>query len=150
MHDDQQNLTEAVRAGLLPQEGSVLQGDEWIGLTEVALGQWAAPDFVTVMYSQAAVQEHEGVAGFREAMTDWISPYESFRIAIDRVLTEDDRVVFLVRQLGRTKHQNVEIETPSASVWWAKDGRVTQVVFYLDQATALKAAGIGPDRLSGG
>jgi ketosteroid isomerase-like protein len=150
MNDNEQNLTEAARAGFLPQEGTVLQGDEWIGLTEVALTQWAAPDFVTVMHSQAAVQEHEGVAGFREAMTDWISPYETFRVAIDRVLTDADRLVFLVRQLARTKHQNVEIETPSASVWWTKDGRVTQVVFYLDQAAALKAAGIGPDRLSSG
>jgi ketosteroid isomerase-like protein len=150
MTDDEQSLNEAARTGLLPREGTVLEGKEWIGLTEVALAQWAAPDFVTVMHSEAAVQEHEGVTGFKEAMTDWISPYESFQVAIDRVLAEDDRVVFLVRQLAMTKHQNVAIETPSASVWWAKDGRVTQVVFYLDQATALKAAGIDPDRLDAG
>jgi ketosteroid isomerase-like protein len=147
MNDNRQNLTDAASAGFLPQEGTVLDGDEWIGMTEVALAQWAAPDFITVMHSKSAVQEHEGVAGFRGAMTDWISPYESFRIAIDRVLAEDDRLVFLVRQLARTKHQNVEMETPSASVWWAQDGRLTQVVFYLDQATALKAAGIDPGRL---
>ena len=150
MNGNRQSLAEAARAGFLPQEGTVLEGKEWIGLTEVALSEWAAPDFVTVMHSQATVQEHEGVAGFKEAMTDWITPYESFRIAIDRVLAEEDRLVFLVRQLARTKHQNVEIETPSASVWWAKDGRVTQVVFYLDQATALKAAGIDPGRLAAG
>jgi ketosteroid isomerase-like protein len=147
MNDNEQTLRDASGTGFLPQEGTVLEGKEWIGLTEVALAQWATPDFVTVMHSQAAVQEHEGVGGFREAMTDWISPYESFRIAIDRVLAQDEKLVFLVRQLARTKHQRVEIETPSASVWWAKDGRVTQVVFYLDQAAALKAAGIDPDRL---
>ena len=147
MNDNQQSLSEAAQHGFLPQEGTVLEGDEWMGMMELALAEWAAPDFVTVMHSQSALREHEGVAGFREALSDWMSPYESFRLAIDRVLVQDDRLVFLVRQLARTKHQKVEFETPSGSVWWAKDGRLSQVVFYLDQASALKAAGIDPDRL---
>jgi hypothetical protein len=40
----------------------------------------------------------------------------------------------------------VEIETSSASVWWANDGMLTQAVFYLDQRAGLEAAGLDPDR----
>jgi hypothetical protein len=145
------DLVEAIRQGGAFGEGMVLEGREGIGMMEVALAQFAVPDFVTVMHSEAAVREYEGLEGFREALTDWISPYERFRLAIDEVIVPDDKkLVFLVRQIARTKHQSVEIETPSASVWWAQGGRLTQTVFYLDQASALKAAGIDPDRLEAG
>jgi hypothetical protein len=40
----------------------------------------------------------------------------------------------------------VEVETPSATVWWVKDGMLGQAVFYLDQRAGLKAAGLDPDR----
>jgi hypothetical protein len=148
-----QNLGEIVkgiRQGGAFSEGAVLEGEEGIGLMEMFLQEWAVPDFVTVMHSESAAQEYEGIAGFREALTDWITPYERFRLAIDEVIAVDDKLVFLVRQLARTKHQSVEIETPSGSVWWSKDGRLTQAVFYLDQRSALKAAGIDPDRPKGG
>jgi ketosteroid isomerase-like protein len=147
MNDQAQGLTEAMRQGLVPSEGMVLEGLEGIGMMEQALAQWAVPDFVTMMHSKSAVTEYKGLAGFREALTDWISPYERFRLAIDKVILEGDKLVFLARQIVRTKHQSVEIENPSGSVWWTQDGKLTQVVFYLDQAMALKAAGIDPGRL---
>jgi|SRR5262245_34890 len=143
-------LTEAIRQGDFFAEGTVLEGAEGIGLMEWAIAAFAAPDFVTVMHSESAVQEYEGVAGFREALMDWITPYDRFRLAIDEVIVEDDRLVFLVRQLVRTKHRSVELETPSGSVWWSQEGRLTQAVFYLDQRTALRAAGIDPGRPKSG
>ena len=142
-------LTEAILQGDFFGEGTVLEGAEGIGLMERVIAAFAAPDFVTVMHSESAVQEYAGVAGFREALTDWITPYDRFRLAIDEVIVEDDKLVFLVRQLVRTKHQSVELETPSGSVWWSQQGRLTQAVFYLDQQTALRAAGIDPGRPKG-
>ncbi len=145
-----EELIDLIRQGALFSAGTVMDGRETFGLIESLLAERAAPDFVTVMHSDSAVQEHEGVAGFREALTDWMSPYERFRIAIDEVLVKDDKLVFLVRQLVRTNYQSVEIETQSAAVWWLRDGQVRQVVFYLDRQTALKAAGLDPDRQPGG
>jgi ketosteroid isomerase-like protein len=139
-------LTELIQQGAMFARGTVMEGREAFGMIEALLAEAAAPDFVTIMHSQAAVQEYEGIAGFREALTDWMSPYERFRLAFDEVLVENNKVVFLVRQLARTKHQSVEMETPSATVWWAEDGQISQAGFYLDQAMALKAAGIDPDR----
>lgn len=130
--------------------GVVLEGEDWIDLTEQVLVEWAVPDFVTLMDSKSAVQEYQGRDGLREALTDWVTPYESFRVAVDEVLSAgDDKLVFLVRQLARTKHQGVDMETASAAVWSIEGGRVTQTVFYLDQGAALKAAGLDPDRPSG-
>jgi hypothetical protein len=142
-------LVGLIRRGGFFGGGTVLEGREGIGLMEGVLAEFAAPDFITVMHSESAVQEYEGIPGFREALLDWIEPYERFRLAIDETIVKDDKLVFLVRQLARTKHQGVEMETPSGSVWWSENGRLTQAVFYLDQQSALKAAGIDPDRHPG-
>lgn len=144
------DLVQLIRRGDLFGGGTVLEGQQGIGLMESVLAEWAEPDFVTVMHSESAVQEYQGIAGFREALSDWMTPYERFRLAIDEVIVKDDKLIFLVRQLARTKHQGVEIETPSAAVWWSRGGRFNQAVFYLDQHSALEAAGIDPDRRSGG
>jgi hypothetical protein len=145
-----EELVELIRQGSSFARGTVLEGSEAVGQIEGLLANVAAPDFVTVMHSQSATLEYKGIAGFREALTDWMSPYERFRLAIDEVLVEDDKLVFLVRQLARTNYQSVEIETPSATVWWLQDGQVAQAAFYLDQRSALKAAGIDPGRRSAG
>jgi SnoaL-like protein len=145
-----EELIKLIREGVMFGGGTVLEGRDAIGQIELLLANVAAPDFVTVMHSQSAALEYEGIAGFREALTDWMSPYERFRLAIDEVLVKDDKLVFLVRQLARTNYQSVEIETPSATVWWLKDGQVSQAVFYLDRRSALKAAGLDPDRPKAG
>jgi ketosteroid isomerase-like protein len=79
-----------------------------------------------------------------------MSPYEAFRLEIEEVIAKDDTLIFLARQVAATKHQGVEVITESASVWWLRDGRIAQIVFYLDNRAALKAAGIDPDRLASG
>ena len=137
---------ELIRAAGAFAAGTVMDGREMFGMVEGLLAEWAAPEFTTVMHSEHAVLEYTGVAGFREALDDWMSPYERFRLAIDDVVVAEDKVVFLVRQLARTRHQSVELETASATVWWLGDGEIKQVVFYLDQRTALTAAGLDPDR----
>jgi ketosteroid isomerase-like protein len=142
-------LSALIRAGHVFAPGTVLEGRDGVGAMEAVLARWAAPDFVTVMRSEADAAEYEGIDGFRDALTDWISPYERFQMILDEVIVGEDKLVFLVRQVARTKHQGVEIETQSASVWWARDGRLTKADFYLDQRTALRAAGIDPDRPSG-
>jgi hypothetical protein len=141
-----EELLELIRQGVVFAPGMVLEGHQTFDMLEELLPQVAAPDFVTIMHSESAVLEYEGIAGFHEALTDWMSPYDSFRLAFDEVLVEDDKFIFLVRQLARTKHQGVEIETPSGTVWWLERGKIKQAVFYLDQRAALKAAGIDPDR----
>ena len=108
------------------------------------------PDFTTLMVSESAgAQEFSGVEGFKEALSDWISPYESFRLEVDGVLSNEDNLVFLARQVATTRHDAVDVATESASVWRISDGLVSQVTFYLDRQMALQAAGVEPGRQPG-
>jgi ketosteroid isomerase-like protein len=141
-----EELIELVRQGTVLGPGTVLEGPEGIARLGQLLAERADPDFVTVMHSESAAQEYRGMAGFREALTDWMSPYERFRLVIDESIADQDKLVFLVRQVATTKHAGVEVETPSAAIWWFSGGRISQAVFYLEQRAALKAAGIDPDR----
>jgi len=113
-----------------------------IGAVTELLRRNAHQDYVTVMVSESITQDYAGPEGFREAWEDWITPYESFRVELDEVIRLEDKLVFAVRQIVSTRHSSVEVETPSAAVWWFEDGQVRQAAFYLDRRAGLKAAGV--------
>jgi hypothetical protein len=140
-------LIEAIRQGAMFSGGTVLEGSEGIDrMAEILRGN-VHPEFITVMTAESGKpQQYKGIDGFREALSDWISPYQSFRLEIDEAIPLEDRIVFLARQVATTRHGGVEIETPSASVWWLEDGAIRQAGFYLDQRAGLLAAGLDPDR----
>jgi ketosteroid isomerase-like protein len=142
-------LIELIRQGAMFSGGTVLDGSGGIDQMTEILRDNTHPEFVTIMTSESGnPQEYEGVQGFRKALSDWISPYDSFRLEIDEAIPLADKLVFLVRQVATTKHGGVEIETPSASVWWVEDGMIRRASFYLDQRAGLRAAGLDPDRAS--
>jgi hypothetical protein len=130
--------------------GSSLTGDELIESITELLNYNAHPEFATVMTSESVTQDYAGVEGFKEAWNDWLSPYEEFRIELDEVIRLEDKIVFLVRQIATTRHSSVEVETPSATVWWLEDGKIRQAGFYLDRRAGMKAAGLAsPDHPPG-
>jgi ketosteroid isomerase-like protein len=142
-----QDVEELIRSGLPPAPGTVFDGQQWIDeISEVLEGNTDS-DFLTVLTSESETREFHGIDGFREAISDWISPYAEFRIVIEDVIGNENKLVFLAKQIATTKHGGVEVETDSASVWWVRDDLIAQIVFYLDRAAALKAAGIDPGRL---
>jgi ketosteroid isomerase-like protein len=143
-------LADSIRRGEVFAGVTVLEGPEGIEQMAEVLRETGHPDFVTLMVSESAgAQEFSGVEGFKEALSDWISPYESFRLEVDDVLSNEDNLVFLARQVATTRHDAVEVATESASVWRISDGLVSQVTFYLNRQMALKAAGIDPGRQPG-
>jgi hypothetical protein len=130
--------------------GSSVTGEEIIESVTEVLRQFAHHQFVTVMVSESVTESYDGVEGFKEAWSDWLSPYVGFRIEFDEVTHLDNRLLFLVRQVATTQHNAVEIETPSAAVWWLEDGQIRQAAFYLDRRAGMTAAGFEPDRPSTG
>jgi hypothetical protein len=130
--------------------GATVEGNEMIeAVTELLLHN-AHPEYVTLMVSEAGSNDYPGVNGFGEAWSDWISPYDGFRIEVEEALMLEDKLVFTVRQIATMRHSEVEVETSSASVWWFEEGLVRQAAFYLDRQAGLKAAGIDPAPSSGG
>jgi ketosteroid isomerase-like protein len=113
------------------------------------LMELAEPDFEVVMVGPAyagATIEASGADGFREVWTDWTSPFESYRIDLERMIDAGDRVVSLVTMCGKTRTGGVEVEAPGAAVWTLADGRLRRVEFHLDREAALRAAGLTPER----
>ena len=138
-----EELAERILRGDFFGKGTIVDGP--MGIDEMAevLREVAHPEFVTVMVAPSVPpQESRGVDGFKELLHDWISPYESFQFEVEDVIGNDDKLVFLARQVARTKHGGVEVATESASVWWVKEGLVSQAAFYLDRRAGLQAAGI--------
>jgi ketosteroid isomerase-like protein len=125
---------------------AAIDDDERDGRVRGTLMELADPDFEVVMvgpaYSGATV-ETTGVDGFREAWTDWTSPFESYRIDLERMIDAGDRVVSLVCMCGKTRTGGVEVEAPGAAVWTVVDGRLRRVEFHIDREAALRAAGVG-------
>jgi ketosteroid isomerase-like protein len=147
---DQQSLDELaalIRKGEVFGGGSILDGPAGIDQMAEVLREMAHPDFITVMVAEIGPPgEAAGVEGFKELLHDWISPYEKFRLEVEDVLAKDDKLVFLARQVATTRHGGVEVSTESASVWWQREGLISQAAFYLDRRAGLRAAGIDPDR----
>jgi ketosteroid isomerase-like protein len=140
-------LIELISEGGPFSPGSVLEADDMIEAVSQLLRHNAHPDYVTLMVSEAVSLDYAGPEGFQEAWEDWISPYESFRVELDEVIRLEDKIVFTVRQIVKTRQDSVEVETPSAAVWWIEDGQIRQAAFYLDRQAGLKAAGlVAPDR----
>jgi ketosteroid isomerase-like protein len=91
-------------------------------------------------------QERRGVDGFLDAWLDWIQPFETFRVEIEDMTDTGPCLLILVRQIGRPRGADTEIENEGAAVWMFEGDRVARVEFHLDREVAMRAAGLDPDR----
>ncbi len=89
--------------------------------------------------------EYTGFDGFLDAWRDWISPFESYTVELERMIPAGEHVVSLVTMGGTTKMGGPQIQAPAAAVWTLVDGRLRRVEFHLDRDAALRAAGLAPD-----
>jgi ketosteroid isomerase-like protein len=88
-------------------------------------------------------REFTGVAGFVEFLQAWVEPYEEWRIEVDEILDAgEDRVVALLRQLGRMRGSESQVEMRYGVVYSLRDGRISRAVAYATPEQALKAAGL--------
>ena len=110
------------------------------------LREVSEPDFVCRMVGPDGqfVAEERGPEGFLAAWGDWISPFEEFRIEVERTIDAGEHLVDLVRQTALTTRGGVPVETTGAGVWTFREGRLARAEFHLDRAEALRAAGLDP------
>jgi ketosteroid isomerase-like protein len=71
-----------------------------------------------------------------------LEAWEERRLEPQRFLHIDDRVVVLMREYRRGRGSGIEVETDTAVVFTVRQGRVTLIQPYMDQAQALEAAGL--------
>ena len=91
------------------------------------------------VFNPATYEGHDGIRRFyREVREVW----EEFRWEPEDLHDAGDSVVALLHSTGRGRASGVEIDRDVAMVWSVSEGRATALRFYLDQAEAMKAAGL--------
>ena len=86
---------------------------------------------------------YQGVEGLAEGWRDWLAPYESYWLEIEKLIDAgEDDVMVPVRVSARTKRDGVLIEHSPAAIFTVRDGKIVRVRFYLDRDHARKVAGL--------
>lgn len=84
-----------------------------------------------------------GMAGLAEMWREWMEPWDTYSTEVKGVTeTDDDRVLVLIRDRGRLRGSEAEVEQLGASVWSLRDGKITRVEFHSNRESARRAAGL--------
>ena len=81
----------------------------------------------------------EALMSFLQA---WLEPWETYRIEIDDLIDVGERVLVVVREFGRRKDTEFELEQRSYHVWTLKNGKVVRHDSFFERSDALEAAGL--------
>lgn len=86
----------------------------------------------------------DGVATFAITL---VGEIES-AVAIEALFQAGDRVVQYGRTRGTTRTSGTAFDIPECHIWTVRDGRVTEMAFYIDTAAMLEALSGGDDPTS--
>ena len=101
---------------------------------EVAFEDQLLPDHVGETY--------RGYEGIVRATEQWLEPFESLHIELERIVGTGERVVSIHRVQYKARYTGIEAETPLAYVWTFRDRKVIHIHAYRDPAEALEAVGL--------
>jgi hypothetical protein len=132
---------------ILPREAElidVLHSDDPVSAFTSRPGA-ISPDLEVVFAPSLAggpTLEYRGLEGLLEGWRDWLTPWQSYRIAVEDFIDGGDHVVMPVNVVARTGRDGVEMTARSAAVWTIEGGELVAVHFFLDQTDALRYAGL--------
>jgi uncharacterized protein len=81
---------------------------------------------------------HTGARQFLAAVTVHLDS----RIVIERLIDAGDQVVAIGRAVGKVRATRLEFDVPMVHIWTFRDGQVTAMRSYMDNATMLPALGL--------
>jgi ketosteroid isomerase-like protein len=84
---------------------------------------------------------YRGIEQIRQVILDRMATLD-FDQQTEDLIGVDDKVVVLVRWVGRGKASGAEGEISMAMVWTVREQAITRVEFFLDRAQALEAVGL--------
>jgi ketosteroid isomerase-like protein len=85
---------------------------------------------------------YSGFDGLRDCWLDWLAPWTSYRVEVEKLIDVGERVVTLTRDYGRREPGAPEVGQDSAAIWTVRGGRIVRAEFYADRAEGL--ASIAP------
>lgn len=122
----------------------LVRDDElWAQLAE-AIGPFFHPSFKCVgrLVGDPSYGER-GLNAFRAFWLDWLASWDSYRMSeIEQAIDCGDRVVVIVRDVGRPKGAEHEVRGRNAGIWTLREGQAIKWEGYPHVADALRAAGI--------
>jgi hypothetical protein len=138
--------TKKLFAALAPSDAVALISDERLGAeAAAALDRAIAPAFTFGLVAPAEVgtsAEYTGVDGLVEGWSDWLAPFEHYRIDVERMREMGNTVFVTVRMAATPRGASAAIETDAAAVLFFERGLVRRIEFHLDPALARRRAGI--------
>jgi ketosteroid isomerase-like protein len=88
----------------------------------------------------ATYHGHEGVRSFWDAV---LTPWDSFRIDVDRIVEGDDCAATAIRFRARGKGSGALTDLPQGHCARFKDGQIVSISLHSSFEEALQAAGLG-------
>jgi ketosteroid isomerase-like protein len=105
-----------------------------------------APDFEAAggdLSGAGLVLPGRGLEGLLDAWREWLRAWDMYRTEIEKFIDAgENRVVVLVRDHGRLRGSDVELEQLGGSVWTVRDGKIARIEFHTSRGNALVAAGL--------
>lgn len=117
----------------------------WSAREYAAAGKLFDPDVVMVRSGEEFTDlagEYHGLAEVWEAIVLWLRSWEEVRDEPQRFIDLGDRVVAIVKQVGRGRGSGAQVEHVGGFVYTISRGRITRLEAYWDPADALRAAGV--------
>jgi hypothetical protein len=111
--------------------------------------EWADPEIEFVISDGPSPGSWSGLAAMAQAMRDWLSGWEDFRIEAGEFRElDDERVLVVAHYTGHGKTSGLEIarmQTNGAELFRVCDDKVRNLVVYLESDRALADLGLAPE-----
>jgi hypothetical protein len=132
---------------LLPSDDWVtaFQDEAQLARVRAAFGEMATPDLDVegmIAGERGLVAPVEGVDGLIGFWREWLTPWESFTLDLERIVEGPDGVLLEVVQKGRLEGSTAVVETASGAVLYFREDRLARIEFHIERAEARKAAGL--------
>jgi ketosteroid isomerase-like protein len=84
---------------------------------------------------------YRGFDGLRSFQDSWDESWAAQELEPQEFIEAGDKVVSVVRQLGRGRLSGAEVEQRFAQLWTLRDGKIVRMEMHPTRDAALKAAG---------
>ena len=139
-------LREAIEA-IAGAENDMGEMEDMLPALTLYLDEFAAADFECAMRGMPPTPPaiYPGVEGVAKGWADFGEAFAGIRAELEEIREAERGLVVLVNQIATTRTGGLEISQPSAMAFLFDDaGRVGRLEFHLDQAEALRVAGVEP------
>jgi hypothetical protein len=117
---------ELVKA-LLPPPGTDLaplaRNEDAFARWRETFGKFVTEDYQSVTVWPGETTTYTGLEGARQLWLDWLEPWATYRTTTTRCSTPGNRVIVLLRDHGRRKDMDAEVELIGAALLTITDGR---------------------------